>query len=141
MLAFFFIALSLVIYIRVGLDIRFGRIFGRIPDIELIRPNIQYSRIFSHTLLKLSGRLTDNLVFSIKQNLYYLVGYPAEPDIQPNPNLYQSWKVQGSKKALLIKLNKFVCFIVGYITPYNSLIKSLLSYIYIYLFSYISFFE
>ena len=60
---------------RVGPDNRFCRISGRIPDIEIFRPDIQYCRIFSHTLLKLSGWLSDNLVPSFK------------PDIRPNPNL------------------------------------------------------
>ncbi len=59
---------------------------GRIPDIEIIRLDIHYCRIFSLTLLKLSGRISDNLVFYIKQNLYYPAGYTAKPDIRPNPS-------------------------------------------------------
>ncbi len=51
----------MIIY-RVGPDIRFGRISGRIPGIEIIRLDIQYCRIFSLTLLKLSSRISDNLV-------------------------------------------------------------------------------
>ncbi len=61
-----------------------GRISGRIPDIEIIRPVIQYCRIFRLTLLKLSGRISDNLVFYIKQNWHYPAGYPTKPDIRQN---------------------------------------------------------
>ena len=39
-----------------------GRISGRLPDIEIIRPDIWYCWIFSFTLLKLSGQISDNLV-------------------------------------------------------------------------------
>ena len=42
--------------IRVGADSR----FGRIPDIEIIRPVIQYCRMLGLSLLKLAGRLSDN---------------------------------------------------------------------------------
>ncbi len=52
--------------IRVGPDIRFGRILA----IEIIRSDIQYCRIFSLTLLQLSGliMISDNLVFKLKQH-------------------------------------------------------------------------
>ncbi len=52
---------------------------GRIPDIEIIRPVIQYCRIlFSLILLKLSGRITDNLIF-ISNKIYII-----QPDIRQN---------------------------------------------------------
>ncbi len=38
------------------------------PDIEITRPDIQNCRIFSLTLLKLTGGISDNLVFYIKQH-------------------------------------------------------------------------
>ncbi len=69
-------------YIRVGPDIQ----FGRISDIEISRPVIQYCRILN--LLKLSGRISDNLVFYMKQNWHYPAGYSEKPDIrssQPYP--------------------------------------------------------
>ena len=72
--------LRLSISTKFGSDIRFGRISGRIPNIEIIRPVIHYCWIFSLTLLKLSGRISDNLVFYIKQNWHY----PAKSDIRPN---------------------------------------------------------
>ena len=55
------------------------------PDIEIIRLDIQYCRIFGLTLLKLSGQISDNFVFYIKQNWYYPAGYPAKPDNRPIP--------------------------------------------------------
>ena len=58
-----FVNIFFTIFTRVGPDIW----FGRIPDIEIIRPVIQYCRIFSLALLKLSGRISDNVVFYIKQ--------------------------------------------------------------------------
>ncbi len=61
------IALSTNIVATVGPDIRLDRISGWILKIEIIRPYIQYCQI------------SDNLVFSIKQNLYYPAGYPAQP--------------------------------------------------------------
>ena len=57
-----FVNIFFTIFTRVGPDIW----FGRIPDIEIIRPIIQ---IFSLTLLESSGWISDNLVFYIKQNL------------------------------------------------------------------------
>ncbi len=40
---------SIFISSRVGTDVRFSQISGRIPDIEITRPLIQYCRIFSLT--------------------------------------------------------------------------------------------
>ncbi len=65
---------------RVGPDTQ----FGRIPDIEINRPVIQYCRVllFSLTLLKLSGGISNNLVFYIKQIDI------IRPDIRPNPTIF-----------------------------------------------------
>ena len=64
-----------------------GRISGRISDIKITRTDFQYCRIFSLTFLKLSDRISDNLVFYIKQHWYYPAGYSAKSDIRPNLNL------------------------------------------------------
>ncbi len=50
---------------RVWSDIRFVRISGRIPDIEINRTDSQVGRIFNLTLLKLSGLKSYNLIFYI----------------------------------------------------------------------------
>ena len=76
--------LRLSISTKFGSDIRFGRISGRILDIEIIRPVIHYCWIFSLTLLMLSDRISDNLVFYSKQNWHYPAGYLTKPDIRPN---------------------------------------------------------
>ncbi len=45
-----------------------GRLFTRVgPDFDIIRPDIRSVRISSLTLLKLSGRIFDILIFYIKQ--------------------------------------------------------------------------
>ncbi len=63
-----------MVEIRVGSDIWFGRISGRIPDIEII----QYCPIFSLTLLKLSGWMSNNFFF-ISNKIDII-----RPDIRPN---------------------------------------------------------
>ncbi len=50
---------------------------GRILDVEIIRLYIGSYRIFSLTLLKLSGWISDNFIFYRKQYLNSLVGYPV----------------------------------------------------------------
>ncbi len=68
-----------------SIKVRSGRISGRLSDIEIIRPDIQYCRIFSLTLLKLSGWISSNLVFNLKQHWYH----PVKPEIS-GPTLVKS---------------------------------------------------
>ena len=67
-----------VVNTKMYLEVGLGRISGGIPDIENIRPDIQYYWIFSLTLLKLYGRISDKLVFSITKI------YIIRPGIRPN---------------------------------------------------------
>ncbi len=70
-----------------------------IPDIEIIRPDIQASYILSLTLLKLSGRTSENLVFYIKQHWYY----PVRSDIRPIPNIKYIFHGTGKVNGYLDK--------------------------------------
>ncbi len=67
------------IYMIVLMQLHFLLGLGRIPDIEIIRPVnvIHYCWIFSLALKKLSGWISDKLVFYIKQNWHYSAGYLA----------------------------------------------------------------